>query len=164
MLFLSDACGRPTRSGSQGKYDFCARRAGKTTDNCRRYSLAARISIQEFPKEGSVVKELFGSVREDLTSFEDHLPVVDRALFFCLLRMSCRVIIVIDIVMVRAVRQTGRVEARYLYSEFCVQRADKTSDHCHGELGAQRTYLSSNQCHRVCHRYDPPSEVHRQNC
>ena len=46
--------------------------------------------------------------------------------------MSCRVIIVIDIVMVRAVRQTGRVEARDLYSEFCVQRADKTSDHCHG--------------------------------
>ena len=70
---------------------------------------------------------------DEVTSFEDHLPVDDRALIFCLPRMSCRVIIVIDIVMVRAVRQTGRVEARDLYSEFCVQRADKTSDHCHGD-------------------------------
>ena len=57
-------------------------------------------------------------MREELTSFKDHLPVDDRALIFCLPRMSCRVIIVIDIVMVRAVRQTGSVEARYLYSEF----------------------------------------------
>ena len=48
--------------------------------------------------------------------------------------------VIIVTVIMRGVRQAGRAKAHALYSEFCVQRADRTSDHrdghCHDESGS----------------------------